>query len=116
MSANAKSPVPPAPNGTSGAAPGAPRASSPARPARARTLPAQVPLLTLRLALAGAVVSGLLYWNAFAGMDVWPLTFVAFVPLWIAWQGQPSKRAFWLGAVAGTTMNVLGFYWLLNML
>jgi apolipoprotein N-acyltransferase len=37
-------------------------------------------------------------------------------PLWIAWQGQTSKRAFWLGAVAGTTMNVLGFYWLLNML
>jgi apolipoprotein N-acyltransferase len=73
-------------------------------------------LLSNRLAFAGAFVSGLLYWISFAGMDVWPLTFVAYAPLWIALQKQPPKRAFWLGAVAGTTMNVFGFYWLLNML
>ena len=109
MSAKAKPSVPLAPSGTT---------SAPApRPPGTPDVPAlRAPLLPWSLALSGAVVSGLLYWNAFAGMDVWPLTFVAFVPLWIAWQGQTSKRAFWLGAVAGTTMNVLGFYWLLNML
>jgi apolipoprotein N-acyltransferase len=68
------------------------------------------------LAWTGAALSGVLYWAAFAGVDVWPLAFVAYGPLWIALQGQPPKRAFWLGALAGTTMNVLGFYWLLNML
>lgn len=74
-------------------------------------------LLSTPLAFAGAFLSGLLYWISFAGMhEVWPLTFVAYVPLWIALQKQPPKRAFWLGTVAGTTMNVFGFYWLLNML
>ena len=69
-----------------------------------------------RLAVAGAVLSGVLYWLAFAGMDQSVFTFVAFVPLWIAIQGQSPKRALWLGVVTGTTMNVCGFYWLLNML
>ena len=74
------------------------------------------PLLSRRASLAAAVVSGVLYWLAFAGMDVSVLTFVCFVPLWIALQGQTPKRALWLGLITGTTMNVCGFYWLLNML
>jgi apolipoprotein N-acyltransferase len=74
------------------------------------------PLLRPSLAWTGAALSGVLYWAAFAGIDIWPLAFVALGPLWIALQGQPPKRAFWLAALAGTTMNVLGFYWLLNML
>ena len=74
------------------------------------------PLLGTKLAYAGAFLSGLLYWAAFAGVDAWPLTFVAFGPLLVAMQGQPPKRALLLGWVAGTTMNVLGFRWLLVML
>jgi apolipoprotein N-acyltransferase len=74
------------------------------------------PLLGTKLAYAGAVLSGVLYWAAFAGVDIWPFALVCFGPLWISLQGQTPKRAFWLGTVAGTTMNVLGFYWLLNML
>jgi apolipoprotein N-acyltransferase len=74
------------------------------------------PLIGTKLAYAGAVLSGVLYWASFAGIDAWPFTFVAFGPLWIALQGQTPKRAFALGTLAGTTMNVLGFYWLLNML
>ncbi len=105
MSVTAKPPV----------KPGAPAASVPSTSAQTRA-GGDAAVMPWGLAFAGAGVSGLVYWNAFAGMDVWPLTFVAFVPLWIAWQGQSPKRAFWLGAVAGTTMNVLGFYWLLNML
>src|ERR1700729_332367 len=68
------------------------------------------------LALAGAHLSGLLYWLAFAGMDVWPLAFVAWVPLLVAMHRQPTRRAAGLGWVTGITMNVAGFFWLQNML
>jgi apolipoprotein N-acyltransferase len=84
---------------------------------KALTLP---PLGTLplpaKLAYPGAVVSGLLYWLAFAGMDVWPLTFVALVPLVLAIHRQAPRRALALGTVAGLTMNACGFSWLLGML
>lgn len=72
--------------------------------------------LPRRMAFALAFASGVLYWLAFAGMDIWACAFVAFVPLWIAIQGQSPKAATWLGVTAGATMNVLGFYWLLTML
>jgi apolipoprotein N-acyltransferase len=49
-------------------------------------------------------------------MDVWVCAFVAFVPLWIALQGQTPRVGLVTGLLAGTTMNVFGFYWLLNML
>src|SRR2546430_1542057 len=68
--------------------------------------------LAAPLAYAGALLSGLLYWLAFAGMNVWPLAFVAFVPLWIAMHRQPPRRALALGWLSGLTMNVCGFYWL----
>ena len=74
-----------------------------------------IPLGTA-LAYSGALLSGLLYWLAFAGWDVWPLAFVAFVPLWIAIHRQTPRRALLLGALSGLTMNVAGFYWLQDML
>lgn len=74
------------------------------------------PLVRGRLAEAGAVLSGALYFVAFPGWDVWPLTFVAFVPLYLSLFGQTPKRATWLGFLTGLTMNLGGFYWLLNML
>lgn len=74
------------------------------------------PLVRGRLAEAGAILSGIVYFVAFAGFDVWPLTFVAFVPLYLALFGQSTKRAAWLGFLTGLSMNLGGFYWLLNML
>lgn len=74
------------------------------------------PLVRGRLADVGAIVSGLLYFVAFAGFDQWWLTFVAFVPMWLVLQGQTAKRAAWLGLLTGLTMNLCGFYWLLTML
>jgi apolipoprotein N-acyltransferase len=68
------------------------------------------------LAYAGALLAGLLYWLAFAGMDVWPLSFVAWVPLLVAMHRQTTRRAALLGWVTGITMNVCGFFWLQNML
>ncbi len=69
-----------------------------------------------RLAEVGAILSGLLYFVAFAGVDIWPLTFVCLVPLIVSLVGQTPKRAMWLGLLTGLAMNLGGFYWLVNML
>jgi apolipoprotein N-acyltransferase len=72
--------------------------------------------LSAPLAYIGALLSGLLYWLAFGGMDVWPLALVAWVPLVLAMQRQSARRAALLGWLAGATMNVAGFFWLQTML
>jgi apolipoprotein N-acyltransferase len=72
--------------------------------------------LPIAWAFGAAVLSGLLYWAAFPGVDAWPFAFVAWVPLIVAIHRQSTKLAALLGAVAGATMNVAGFIWLQNML
>jgi apolipoprotein N-acyltransferase len=67
-------------------------------------------------AYGAAVLCGLLYFLAFPGIDVWPLSFIALVPLIVALRGQTQRRAFGLGWAAGFTMTMAGFYWLLDML
>jgi apolipoprotein N-acyltransferase len=74
------------------------------------------PLLGTRAAYAAAFASGFLYFLAFPGIDIWPLAFIALVPLIVALRGQPTRRATALGWVAGFTMTMFGFYWLLEML
>ncbi|HWZ90568.1 MAG TPA: apolipoprotein N-acyltransferase, partial [Polyangiaceae bacterium] len=73
-------------------------------------------LLPGRAAYGAAVFCGLLYFLAFPGVEIWPLSFVALVPLIIALRGQTPRRAFGLGWAAGFTMTMCGFYWLLDML
>lgn len=85
-------------------------------PAATATADAGPVLVRGRLADAAGVASGLLYFLAFAGVDVWPLTFVCLVPLYLALSGQTPKRATRIGFLAGLAMNLGGFYWLLNML
>lgn len=63
-----------------------------------------------------ALASGALYFAAFPGIDLWPLSFIALAPLMIALRGQSPRRGLWLGWVCGFTMTMLGFYWLLEML
>lgn len=63
-----------------------------------------------------ALLSGFLYFLAFPGLNLWPFAFVAFTPLIVALRGQTPKRAAWLGWLAGFTMTMIGFYWLLEML
>ncbi len=72
----------------------------------------------LRAAVAypAAALSGLLYFLAFPGMEVWPLAFVALVPLILALRQQTPRRALLLGWLAGLVMTMLGFYWLIEML
>jgi len=72
--------------------------------------------LPARPAYALAVLSGLLYFLGFPGIDIWPLSLVALVPLIVAMRGQPVRRAAGLGWTAGFTMTMTGFYWLMEML
>jgi apolipoprotein N-acyltransferase len=62
------------------------------------------------------VASGVLYFLAFPGLDLAPLAAVALVPLAVALRRQTPRRAAWLGWLAGFSMTMLGFYWLLDML
>src|SRR6478609_9917227 len=80
------------------------------------TNPNQPPAFKKIWAAALAVSCGVLYFLAFPGMDLWPLGFVALVPLRLALLGQTPKRAFWLGWLSGLTMISLGFYWMVDMM
>ena len=102
--------------------------ASPAVEIEAAALPAATPAapvtppstvgrpLPARVAYPLAVLCGFLYFLAFPGIDVWPLAFVALVPLIVALRGQTPRRALGLGWAAGFTMTMCGFYWLMEML
>ncbi|HVO29154.1 MAG TPA: apolipoprotein N-acyltransferase [bacterium] len=62
-------------------------------------------------ALAG--LGGALAILSFPGYDLWPLGFVAMVPLLAAIDGQTTRRALALGCFAGFVANAAGFYWLI---
>ncbi len=84
--------------------------------ARIDVSPHAATALSARNAALLAVFSGVLYWGAFPGTDVWPLAFICWAPLLVAIRGQTPRRALWLGLLQGLTCNLLGFYWLLDML
>lgn len=73
-------------------------------------------LVSYRTALALAVLTGLLYFLAFPGVDLWPLGLVTWVPLFVALRGRTPRRAALLGWLSGFTMTMTGFYWLMEML
>jgi apolipoprotein N-acyltransferase len=64
------------------------------------------------IAYALAVATGLLVFLAFPSLDIWPLAFIAYVPLIVALDGQRPRRALGLGFAAGMVMNVCGLHWL----
>ena len=79
--------------------------------------PAPVPVVaSQRWAHALAVGTGLLYFLAFPGIDVWPLGFVAWVPLLLAMRGRSVRQQTRLAWLSGFTMTFVGFYWMLGML
>jgi apolipoprotein N-acyltransferase len=92
--------------------------SSGNEPAPAKPIQTWQPVgaLSAKAAYGLALLSGLLYFVAFPGVDVWPVSFIALVPLIVALRGQPARRAAGLGWLAGFTMTMTGFYWLLEML
>ncbi len=77
---------------------------------------AVTPSLPGAWAAAAAVLCGIFYFLAFPGIDLWPLGFVALIPLRLALVGQTPRRAFWLGWLSGLVMISLGFYWMVDMM
>ena len=67
-------------------------------------------------AAALAVLSGVLYFSSYTGFDLWPLTWVAFVPVVIAIDGGSGRRGFLLGWLFGAVMHLGGFTWVSHML
>jgi apolipoprotein N-acyltransferase len=63
-----------------------------------------------------AVGTGLIYFLAFPGIDIWPLGFVAWVPLLLAMRGRSVRAQTSLAWISGVTMTFVGFYWMLGML
>jgi apolipoprotein N-acyltransferase len=53
---------------------------------------------------------------AFPPLDLWPLAFVALVPLWLAVREGSGRRAFLLGWLMGFLIYVGGFYWVTTTL
>src|SRR3954470_10029290 len=73
--------------------------------------------MAVRYALAA--LSGALYFLGFAGFDLWPLAFVALVPmLWALDPRTPMRYRdlVGLGLCFGFVTNVGGYYWIVNTL
>lgn len=69
-----------------------------------------------RTALAWATLSGVLTFVSFPAWNLFPLAFIALIPmLRVAEQGT-WKRAGWCGLWMGTVTNLGGFYWITNLL
>ena len=66
--------------------------------------------------LLAAAGGGLAVALAFPDYDIWPLVWIAYVPLFFFIKGASFRRAFLLSLVAGSTANFIGFFWMVNML
>ena len=62
------------------------------------------------------LLGGVLYFSGFAGFDLWPLAFVALIPLFFVLEQSNLKQALLLGALYGWVTNWGGYYWLVEML
>src|SRR6185436_13576302 len=65
-------------------------------------------------ASAVAFVAGLVTVAGFAGYDVWPLTFVCFVPVLRVVETAPRTRVLRLALLFGTVSQLGGYSWLLG--
>jgi apolipoprotein N-acyltransferase len=68
--------------------------------------------MTMRRRFALAALSGLLVFAAFPGVGAWPIAFVAWVPLLLALEDAPWRRAALLGLVAGLCATLPAFRFL----
>ncbi len=91
-------------------------AVAPTPEAAAPAQSALVPVVDRKTAYALAFGTGTLYFLGFPGMDLWPCSLVALAPMIVALEGQSPRRGLEIGAIAGFTMNMMGFYWLYGML
>ena len=66
--------------------------------------------------MAFAVVAGILGFVGFVGVGVYPLAFVAWLPILHGIRGVSPARAAVLGLVFGTVLNLGGYYWIAHVL
>ncbi len=102
----------------------APAGEAPARPARRAKSKSEASArpreprrpggLWWRLALA--VASGCLIFLSFPDYDLWPLGWVALLPLFVAIEGVRTRRALLLGTVVGFVATLGGFTWIVYLL
>jgi len=84
-------------------------------PRSIRTLATSLPM-SLAIRFSAAVVSGVMIFLAFPKFDIWPVAWVAFIPLMAAIEDQRPKTAFFYGLVTGLVANLGGFYWIHGLL
>ena len=58
-----------------------------------------------------AVLTGLGLFLSFPPAALWPLAFVALVPLLVALERAPRRAAFWIGTLAGMVFFPLNLSW-----
>src|SRR5512135_3825712 len=63
-----------------------------------------------------AITGGVLGFLGYVGFDQFYLEWICLVPILWAIEGQPPKRAFLLGWVAGIVGHGGGFYWIVTLL
>ena len=78
--------------------------------------PTEQPQLGGLLKLLCAASCGAMVFLATATFDIWPLAWIAFVPLLWAIAALSPRRAFFWGWLAGTVANAGGFYWIITLL
>jgi apolipoprotein N-acyltransferase len=68
------------------------------------------------IALALSVLAGVMEFFGFVGFGIFPLAWIALVPVLVAVRDEPPKRAFFYGMVFGTIAHAGGYYWVAQML
>ncbi len=66
--------------------------------------------------IALCAVGGALYFLGFVGFDLYPLTWICFVPVLIAIRDVTPRRALFLGTFFGLFTNMGGYYWVIHLL
>lgn len=80
-------------------------------------LPARPDRGGLLMTVIAASISGAMWFLAGADFDIWPLSYVAAVPLfWVIERAPTRRRALFLGWLAGLVTNMGGFYWIIHLL
>ena len=67
-------------------------------------------------AAALCVFGGVLYFLSFLSFDLFPLTWVCFVPVLYAVRDASPRRALWFGLIFGFVTNAGGFYWVIHLI
>lgn len=84
---------------------------------RWRDLPARTDRAATLVCIAVAALSGSMWVLSSADFDIWPLAWIAMVPLlWLIERAPSRRRAWFYGWLAGLACNAFGFYWITELM